>query len=180
MTTTLFRLKMAILGLNIRIGEGVTVGRMVRVQVTEGGEIVIGDGVAIQDFVLLCAQEGRIHINDGTFIGMGSQVVAVESVNIGEKCLIAAYSVIRDANHGTAPGRPMADQDLAGASINIGDDVWLGTHVVVTAGSTIGSGAVVGANAVVVGDVPSMSVAVGMPARVIRMRGATIIDESRS
>jgi len=52
----------------------------------------------------------------------------------------------------------------------IGDDVWLGYGVVVLDGVKIGSGAVIGANSVVTKDVPENAVAVGSPAKVIRMR----------
>ena len=56
----------------------------------------------------------------------------------------------------------------------IGDDVWIGTRVIIMAGVTIGTGAVVGAGAVVTKDIPAYAVAVGVPAKVIRMR----FDES--
>ena len=52
----------------------------------------------------------------------------------------------------------------------IEDDVWLGMGVKVMDGVRIGRGAVVGANAVVTKDIPPYSVAVGVPARVIRKR----------
>lgn len=53
---------------------------------------------------------------------------------------------------------------------HIGSDVWLGDGVVVLAGKVIGHGAVVGANAVVTTDIPPYAVAVGVPARVIKLR----------
>jgi acetyltransferase-like isoleucine patch superfamily enzyme len=52
--------------------------------------------------------------------------------------------------------------------VTIGSDAWLGAKVTVLRGATIGDGAVVGANAVVRGLVPARSVAVGIPARVVR------------
>lgn len=165
-----FYVKMKLLGINIRLGNNVSIGRMVQVQVTDGGEIIIGNGVWIQDFVVLCAQKGCLEIGDNTLIGMGSQVTAVESIKIGSECLIAAYCVIRDANHGMDRGISMSQQAGVSAPIVIGDDVWLGTHVVVTAAVTIGAGAVIGANAVVTRDISDFSVAVGVPARTIKYR----------
>ena len=50
----------------------------------------------------------------------------------------------------------------------IGDNVWLGAHVVVTSGVTIGRRAVIGANSVVTSDIPEFCVAAGAPARVLR------------
>jgi len=50
--------------------------------------------------------------------------------------------------------------------------VWIGTKVTVTSGVTIGEGSVIGANAVVTRDIPPFSVAVGVPARVVKDRRA--------
>lgn len=58
----------------------------------------------------------------------------------------------------------------AGMPITIGHDTWLGHGAVVMPGVSIGNGAVIGANAVVTHDVPPYAIAVGVPARVIRMR----------
>ena len=52
--------------------------------------------------------------------------------------------------------------------VEIADGAWLGENVVVGPGVRIGRGAVIGANAVVLRDIPDYSVAVGIPARVIR------------
>ncbi|OGT96415.1 MAG: hypothetical protein A2298_02785, partial [Gammaproteobacteria bacterium RIFOXYB2_FULL_38_6] len=152
------RIKFRLCGINIIIGENVSIGRMVQIQVTDGGKINIGDGVTLQDFTLLCAQEGSIEIDNNTFIGVGSHLVSVESIKIGKNCLIAAYCVIRDANHGMHRDIPMFKQKQVSAPIKIGDDVWLGAHAVVTAGSMIATGAVIGANAVVTNDIPSFSI----------------------
>ena len=52
----------------------------------------------------------------------------------------------------------------------IGDDVWFGHEVIVMPGVTVGTGAIVGARAVVTKDVPPYAVVAGNPARIIRMR----------
>ncbi|MGE0865241.1 MAG: acyltransferase, partial [Vicinamibacterales bacterium] len=49
-------------------------------------------------------------------------------------------------------------------------NAWLGTHVVVTDGSTIGRDAIIGAGAVVVGAIPEFAIATGIPAKVVRDR----------
>ena len=73
----IFCLKMRLLGINIKLGKNLSIGRMVQVQVTDRGEIIIGDGVEIQDLVVLCAKEGTIQIGNNSFIGMGTQLTAV-------------------------------------------------------------------------------------------------------
>ena len=54
--------------------------------------------------------------------------------------------------------------------IIIGDDVWLGTGVIVTKGVNIGDGAIVAAGSVVTKDIPPNTVFAGSPAKFIRNR----------
>lgn len=63
---------------------------------------------------------------------------------------------------------PIAAQNQPESPIRIGDGTWLGHHVVVLPGVTIGRHVVVGAGSVVTEDLPDYCVAVGSPARVIR------------
>lgn len=71
------------------------------------------------------------------------------------------------------PTRPFNWQ----AHTTIGHDVWIGNHAVVKDGVQIGTGAVVGANAVVTHDVPPYAIVAGNPARVLRMRFPEAIAE---
>ena len=61
-------------------------------------------------------------------------------------------------------------QGIHKTPVRIGDNVWIGTKVSVLRGSTIGAGSVIGAHSVVRGNIPPMSVAVGIPAKVIKSR----------
>ncbi|YAK87873.1 DapH/DapD/GlmU-related protein [Paenarthrobacter nitroguajacolicus] len=61
--------------------------------------------------------------------------------------------------------------------ITIGRDVWVGASCVLLGGVTIGEGSVIGAGSVVTRDIPSYSIAVGNPARVVSRRFET--DEER-
>ncbi len=58
-----------------------------------------------------------------------------------------------------------------GRPIRLGRDVWLGAGVRVLKGVTVGDGCVVGAGSVVNKDLPPYSIAVGVPAKVVRSRG---------
>lgn len=57
------------------------------------------------------------------------------------------------------------------------DDVWIGYGATVLSGVTLGKGSVVGAGALVCGDVPSYAIVAGIPAKVIRYR---FDDETRA
>jgi phosphonate metabolism protein (transferase hexapeptide repeat family) len=58
----------------------------------------------------------------------------------------------------------------ASSPITIGHDTWIGHGAVIMPGVTVGNGAIAGSNAVVTRDIPAFAVAVGVPAKVIRMR----------
>jgi carbonic anhydrase/acetyltransferase-like protein (isoleucine patch superfamily) len=93
-------------------------------------------------------------------------------VVIGDGCLISQFVSIIDANHGTMPGALVREQphDLTVSGVRIGDDVWIGAHVVILPGVHIGTGAVVAAGAVVTRNVPACAIVAGVPAQVRRYR----------
>ena len=78
--------------------------------------------------------------------------------------MIAANQVFRD------PDRPIHGQGIEFGPIVIEDYVWIGGRANIMAGVTIGKGSVIGAGAVVTRDIPPYSVAVGVPAKVIKTR----------
>jgi acetyltransferase-like isoleucine patch superfamily enzyme len=113
-----------------------------------------------------------IEIGDGTSIGAYSALSAVHSLRIGRRVLTARGIYISDHSHEFSdPTTPVREQGFAKIlAVEIGDGAWLGEGVVVCPGVRIGPGAVIGANSVVTSDVPAGGVAVGAPARVVRIR----------
>ena len=80
---------------------------------------------------------------------------------------------LTDMNHGYEDvDLPISVQNQPEAPVVIGDGSWLGHGVVVLPGAHIGRHVVIGANSVVTGEIPDFSVAVGAPARVIRVHDA--------
>jgi lipopolysaccharide O-acetyltransferase len=143
---------------NIRWGQGFTTGVGIRLDAFGGGKetkLFIGDRVQLDDYV---------HIG------------AIHSVIIGNDVLIASRVFISDHHHGnyqgeqehSSPQITPASRPLISQPINIGDRVWIGEGVSVLAGVQIGEGAVIGAGAVVTKDIPPNTIAVGIPAKVIK------------
>lgn len=113
--------------------------------------------------------EGRLRVGDDVFFNRGCYLSALDSVTIGDHCLLGEFVCIHDENH--IPGtddRPIAERGYDTAPVQIGNNVWIGAKATVLAGVTIGDNAVIGANAVVTRDIPAFAVAVGAPARVIK------------
>lgn len=110
-----------------------------------------------------------IRVGSGTFIGESVVVRGQGGVTIGDSVLIAPLAKILAVNHNfDDPSRPVIEQGISGRGIVIDDGAWIGAGAAVLDGVHIGRGAVIGANAVVTKDVPPRSLAVGVPARVIR------------
>ncbi|WIM15650.1 MULTISPECIES: acyltransferase [unclassified Microbacterium] len=92
------------------------------------------------------------------------------TVSFGDAVRMGAHSSVLGFNHSMAPGTPVFRQPLRSDGVRIGDDVWIGSHVVVLDGVTVGDHAVLAAGAVVTKDVPSGAIVGGNPARLLRWR----------
>jgi acetyltransferase-like isoleucine patch superfamily enzyme len=104
---------------------------------------------------------------------VGAILRVEQKLSIGNYVFIAHEVVISDCDSLLAGERRASLPHLPPLScsprgITIEDDVWIGMRAIVLAGVTIGSGAIVGAGAVVCDDVPPRSVVSGNPARVVR------------
>ena len=108
-------------------------------------------------------------IDNGTVIGHFAHIIAYKNVYIGKNVLCADRVFISDCNHEYRDiNLPILEQGIREIrDVNIGDGSWLGENVCVC-GASIGKHCVIGANSVVIKDIPDYSVAVGIPAKVIR------------
>jgi acetyltransferase-like isoleucine patch superfamily enzyme len=120
---------------------------------------------------MLYAWGGHIVIAENVFIGPYTVIYGHGGVEIGKDSLIAMHCRILSSNH-TVPDREHRIRSQADINLptKIGEDVWLGAGVTVLGGVTIGDGCIVGAGAVVTKDLPPYSIAMGVPAKVVRMR----------
>ncbi|MBG6176206.1 acetyltransferase-like isoleucine patch superfamily enzyme [Labrenzia sp. EL_208] len=96
---------------------------------------------------------------------------------IGDDVLFGPEVMLTAANYRINDGQPVTDQHMNEGSIIIGNDVWLGTRVIVLPGVEIGDGAIVGAGAVVTKSIPAMAIAVGSPAKVVGYREVSVAAE---
>ncbi|MGM3304988.1 DapH/DapD/GlmU-related protein [Anabaena sp. WFMT] len=168
----------------IEIGDRVYIFKGVRID-GEGHEnniIHLENGVILERNVLIGAlNKTYIEIGEDTFIGPSVCIAGPGNIKIGKQCLIAAHTGIYANNHNfTDPIKPIKYQGITRKGIVIEDDCWLGHGVKVLDGVTIGKGSVIGAGAVVTKDIPPFSVAVGIPARVIKSRNGKEIVKLKS
>lgn len=153
------------------VGEGLRVEEGVHLRHLPHAGWVLGDHVYLGRGLVLDIWPGA-HFELGDRVKLMHYVVvsAVEHLAVQDRAQVGECATLRDNDHDTAAGTSMSTAPVLSAPTRIGADAWIARGVAVTAGSSVGSGTVVGANAVVRGELPSDSVAVGMPARVIRPR----------
>jgi galactoside O-acetyltransferase len=167
---------------HIHIGAGVGIGRHVtlRANTDKSPGITLGDGVAINDSVVINANRGQVALGERSWLGPFCLVYGNGGVTIGSNVLIAGHSSINTVSHSIQRcDIPVNDQPVLIDPVVIEDDVWIGLNAVILQGVTIGRGAIVGAGAVVNRSIPSWSIAVGVPARVIgRRKGAPAPGEA--
>lgn len=112
---------------------------------------------------------GKSWLNEDMHINAKDGITIGDNVLIGHRCTFNT-----DEHNFEDPEKLIIDQGAQSAPIVIEDGAYIGVNVVVMPGVTIGRGAVIGACSVVTRSVPSMAVALGVPARVVRYRGSKL------
>lgn len=133
---------------------GAKIGRRVviypGVWIAPGRNLIIGDDVDLAKDVLITSS-GGVFIGDRTLIGYRSQILS--------------------SNHEIPPaGEPFPISGNVYLPIKIANDVWIGAGCIITAGVSIGEGAVVAAGSVVTKDVQANEIVAGVPAKFMRLR----------
>jgi acetyltransferase-like isoleucine patch superfamily enzyme len=160
-------------------GKRAVIRRSTRLDVLPFRKFIIGDHTIIEDFSIINNGLGDVIIGNHTLIGMGNVVIG--PVEIGNNVIFAQHVGILAMNHGYQDiHTPIQFQPCTSALIRIGDDCWIGTNSVVTAGVTVGKHSVIAAGSVVTKDVPPFSVVAGNPARIIRQYNETTGEWERT
>jgi maltose O-acetyltransferase len=113
--------------------------------------------------------DARIVIGEANAFSNNVSIVANESITIGDRCLIGELTSIIDSDCHEI--NPATRNRSAGATkpVVIGNNVWLGSRVLVLKGVTIGDNSVIAAASVVTKPISDNSIAGGNPAKVIRL-----------
>lgn len=112
-----------------------------------------------------CLNTSNIFIEQFVSMGHDNHIWAFAPVKIGRYTQTAKDLLIIAGSHDVASFESLPNQD-----VTIGAGCWIGARVTILGGVNIGKGCVIGACSLVRSDIPDWSVAVGVPARVIRQR----------
>jgi len=106
-------------------------------------------------------------------VGEHGGVIIGDHVMMGPECIV--YTSGHEFSDTTVPMQLQGSTEPE--TVRIGNDVWLGRRVIIMPGVTIGEGCVIGAGAIVTKSIPEYSVAVGVPARVVKKRRIEEVDK---
>ena len=147
--------------------------------VTGASFIHVGEHTEIATGVLLSAWPGKIvkspvlRIGNNCHIGKNSQISAALYIEIGDNLLTGPNVLITDNAHGLSERDlleiPPSERPLSSKGrITLGKNVWLGANVCILPGVNIGDCVTIAAGSVVTHNIPSYSIAAGVPAHVIK------------
>ena len=113
--------------------------------------------------------EAIIEIGDNSSFEQGAHITSAGKLKIGINCVFLANTMITNIDHDYRNiGENVLKQDFVVKTTIIEDDCFIGMDVKIFPGSHIGKNSIIGANSIVMGDIPSYCVAVGCPAKVIK------------
>ncbi len=138
-----------------------------RLEILKGllGEVGDDKVLILQPF--FCDYGKHISVGKRFFANFNFTVLDEARVTIGDDCFIGPNVSIYTACHSTDPEERNSRREWA-EPVTIGHNVWIGGSVTILPGVTIGDNVTIGAGSVVVSDIPSCSVAVGNPCRVVK------------
>jgi acetyltransferase-like isoleucine patch superfamily enzyme len=172
-------------GRDVCIDEGAVIGHDVKIDgnITIGENADVGNGALLLGSIVMGANavvgrqtyvgtgpEGHIAVGNNVFINDFSKIGAMKRLIIEDHCIFAAFLEITDAEHGTGADQYVQYAPITAEPVKIGEGVWLGSHVVVLKGASIGPRSVIGAHSLVKGEIASDCIAFGIPARVHQSR----------
>jgi len=107
-------------------------------------------------------KRGNLNLGQNVRIGSFTKIWNYSLVEIGDNFLAAGCLTLNTGTH------DVDTLDAKSESIKIGNNVWCGVNVTILSGVSIGNNCVIGAGAVVTNSIPDNSIAVGIPAKVIK------------
>ncbi len=133
--------------------------------------IELSENVQLREYTYLHAYGGYIYLGKNSSVGPYSLIYGNGGITIGDNCMIANHCSIVAFNHNFEKvDQPMIVQGMSTKGIVIGNDVWIGAHVSILDGVKVGNGVILAAGSVVTKDIEDYAIAMGAPARVVRLR----------
>ncbi|MDP3465941.1 MAG: acyltransferase [Sulfuricurvum sp.] len=155
---------------HIKIGNNVGLSGCTIIIKGQNNILSIGDHSRLRNMTIeIVGSHCSIEIGEKCVIGHDCYLSAKEDnihLQIGDNCMLS-----RNVNILTSDGHPIFQNETRinpARSISIGNHVWLADNVIILKGVSIGEGSIIGIHSLVTKSIPEHTIAVGIPAKVIK------------
>lgn len=162
----------------LKVGNGTTLDNNVDIDAFSKNGVVLGNNVKIGANTIICGSgslkvSGKgLKMGNNSSVGEYSYFGSAGGISVGDDVMMGQNVRFHAQNHHfNELDKNIRDQGVYQKGIAIGNDCWIGSGVVFLDGVNVGSGVVIGANTLVNKDIPSNSIAVGNPVKIIKKRG---------
>lgn len=141
-------------------------------QLKKNGNFKIAKSAKIDCYRNIRCNSGTITISDNTYINALCMLSTKDSkIEIGKNVMIGPGTIINTAHHNFEKIDVAINlQNRSDKPIIIEDDVWIGANCTILGGTRIGAHSIIGAHSLVNKEIPSYSIAYGIPCKVKKNR----------
>lgn len=139
------------------------------VKLLGSGTVILEHGSQLRHFTVIEMCGGHLHLGERSVLGFHTMVQCTGKIVIGKNTLLGPHCSLLASYHPMSYN-PDIQRTLRMSYLNIGDNVWGGSHVVYNHGITIGNDVVIGANSFVNKNFGDNVIIAGTPAKVIRAK----------
>lgn len=127
-----------------------------KIEASSSGMVIISERSTIDGGTVCRASSGTLIIDSHVYINRNCNIISHKYIKIGKNCTIGPNVCIYDHDHNFRS--PNRNTEYVCKPITIGDNVWIGSNVIIVKGVTIGDNSVIAAGAIVRSDVPPNSI----------------------
>ena len=153
---------------NVRLGRDCCIEHpetFARFRSTRDPGVELGDRVRVYGWTVFNVEpSGAVVVGEDSVL-VGAVFMCQEEIPVGRGTVVSYQVTIADTE---APRPPDGAPEPPAGDIEIGENAWVGARAVLLAGTRIGADGIVGAGAVVAGEVPAGATVAGNPARMVR------------
>ena len=139
-----------------KIGKKLRLGSHCNFALWGNYKLLIGDKAYLRNFCRIQIENGELKIGDNTFFNNFCTINCLDKITIGDNCLFGEGVKIYDHNHNYRdPHQVLSQQGYSLGEVEIGNNCWIGSNVVIMKGVSIGDNVIIGANSIIFKDIPS-------------------------
>ena len=151
-------------GTNLSIGNNVILLPNIEFKLIMDGQIVLKDGVQIDTCSRIVAARKKIILEENVHLGPFSIINGGDNISIGKNTITSGHCSFNSSEHFLSKTTGHFTDNYRYGELNIGQNCWIGSHVIFVPNIKIGKNCIIGAHSFINKDIEDNSIAFGIPA----------------